>query len=66
MYIQQSTSNHTKQHLNIQLYNYNHSQTYCELFNQTIKRCHTRNTQSIKGYNITLTPTQVQETIKQS
>ena len=58
---------------NIQEPNNNHTQTYCELFHQTIhKHCQTRKqqssdraTQNIQGYNITLTTTQVQEAIKQ-
>ena len=44
--IQQSTSIHTKHFLNIQQQNNNHTQTYCELFHQTIhKHCQTRNAQ---------------------
>ena len=53
--------------------NNNHTQTYCELFHQTIhKHCqthntqHTRETHKIQGYNSTPTTTQVQEAIKQS
>ena len=59
----------------IQQQNNNHTQTYCELFHQTIhKHCKThktnrsinRATYKIQGYNITLTTTQVQEAIKHS
>ena len=75
--IQQSTSTHTKHLHNIQQQNSNYAQTYCEWFHQIIhKHCQTRNTQnkqihyratqSIQGYNITLTTSQVQEAIKQS
>ena len=55
--------------------NSNHTQTHCELFHQKIhKPCKThktnrtinRATHKIKGYNITLTTTEVQEEIKQS
>ena len=53
------------------------TQTYCELFHQTIHNTvkHAthktnipinRKTQNIQGYNITLTTSQVQDTIKQS
>ena len=72
--IQLSTSNHTQLH-HIQQQNSLHTQTYCELFHQTIhEHCqtHTTNrsidrvTQNIQGYNITLTTSQVQEAIKQS
>ena len=66
--IQKSTSNHTKQRNN------NHTQPYCELFHQTIHKHAThkinrsinRATHKIQGYNTTLTPTQVQDAIKQS
>ena len=73
-YIQQTTSTHTKHFHNIQ--NNNHTQTYYELFHQTIhKHCQSCNTQDISinrathtipGYSITLTTTQIQEAIKQS
>ena len=72
--IQLSTSNHTQLH-HIQQQNNIHTQTYCELFHQTIpEHCHThkinisidRVTQNIQGYNITLTTSQVQEAIKQN
>ena len=64
-------------HTNSTTFNNKHTQTYCELFHQTIhKRRQTRNTQNkqihwqrntnIQGYNITLTTSQVQEAIKQS
>ena len=44
--IRQSTSTHVKHFHNIQQQNNNHTQTYCELFHQTIyKHCQTRNTQ---------------------
>ena len=72
--IQLCTSNHTQLH-HIQQQNNLHTQTYCELFHQTIhEHCQThktnrsidRVTQNIHGYNITLTTSQVQEAIKQS
>ena len=61
---------------NIQQQNSNHTQSYCELFNQTIpKHCQIRNnktnrytireTHKIQGYNIPLTTTHVHEAIKQ-
>ena len=55
--------------------NNNHTQIYCELFQQTIhKHCQTHKTNrsnniathKIQRYNITLTTTQVQEAITQS
>ena len=71
---QQNTYTHTRHFHNIHQQNNNHSQKYCELFNQTIhshvahktNRYISRATQKIQGYNITLTTTQVQEAIKQS
>ena len=70
--IQRSTSTHTKHFYNIHQQNNNHTQTYCELFHQTIRKHAThktnrsinRATHKIQGYNITLTTTQVQEAIK--
>ena len=44
---QSSTSNHTQQLYHIQQQNNKHTQTYCQLFHQTIhKHCQTRNTQN--------------------
>ena len=72
--IQLSTSNHTQLH-HIQQQNNLHTQTYCELFHQTIhEHCQThktnrsidRVTQNIQGYHIALITSQVQEAIKQS
>ena len=59
---------------NIQQQNNNHTQIYCELFHQTIHKRAThktnrfinRATHKIRGYNFTLTTTQVEEAIKQS
>ena len=59
---------------NIHQQNNKHTHTYCELFHQTIHKHTThktnrsidRATQNIQGDNITLTPSQVQEAIKQS
>ena len=71
--IQLSTSNHTQLY-HIQQPTNIPTQTYCELFHQTIhEHCQThktnksidRVTQNIQGYNITLTTSQVQEAIKQ-
>ena len=75
--IQQSTTTHTKHNHNIQQQNSNYTHTHCELFHQAIhNHCQARNTQNKqthlqsntqhKGYNITLTTSQVQEAIKQS
>ena len=72
--IQQSTTTHTKHIHNIQQQNNNYTQTHCELFHQIIHKHAThktnrhinRATHNIQGYNITLTTSQVQETIKQS
>ena len=73
--IQQSTTTHTKHIHNIQQQNSNYTHTHCELFHQTIrKHCQARNTQNkrthwqsnIQGCNITLTTSQVQESIKPS
>ena len=73
--IQQSTTTHTKHIHNIPQQNNNYTQAHCELFHLTIHRhCQTHNTNrhinrathNIKGYNITLTTSQVQEAIKQS
>ena len=69
--IQYSTSNHIQQLHHIQQQNNKQTQTYCELFHQTIHKHAThrsidRATQNIQGYNITLTTSQVQEAIKQS
>ena len=58
----------------IQQQNRNNTKTYCKLFHQTIHKHAThktnrytnRTTHKIQGYNITLTPTQVQLAIKQS
>ena len=72
--IQQSISTHTKHVHNIQQQNNNYTQTYCELFHQTIHKHPThktnrsinRATPKIQGYNITITTTHVQEEITQS
>ena len=72
--IQQRTTTHTKHIHNIQQQNSNYTQTHCELFHQTIHKHATnktnihinRATHNIQGYKITLTTSQVQETIKQS
>ena len=70
--IKQITSTHTNHFHNIQQKNSNHTQTYCELFDETFSQTHKTNrsinraTHKIQGYNITLTTTQVQEAIKQS
>ena len=66
--------NYTQQLHHIQQQNNKHTQTYCELFHQTIhkhaphktNRSIDRAIQNIQGYNITLTTSQVQEAIKQS
>ena len=60
-------------HNNSITFNNKHTQTYCELFHQTIYKHAThitnrsidRATHNIQGYNITLTTSQVQEAIKQ-
>ena len=70
----QSISTHTKHIHNVQQQNINHTQTYGELFHQTIhkeashktNRSINRATHKIKGYNMILTTNQVQEAIKQS
>ena len=72
--IQQSTSTHTIPSHDIQQQNSNHTKTYCKLFHPTIHKHAThrtnryanRETHKIQGYIITLTTTQVQETIIQS
>ena len=54
---------------NIEQQNNKHTQTYCELFHQTIHKTNrsiNRETQNIQGHNITLTTSHVQEAIKQS
>ena len=76
-YIHQSATTHTKHFHNIQQQNSNYTQTHCTLFYQqftnTVKHAtHKTNrhiiraTHVIRGYNITLTTSQVQEAIKQS
>ena len=75
--IQQSTTTHTKHIHNIQQQDSKYTQSHCEFFTKqftkTVKhatpktnRSINRAKQNIQGYNITLTTSQVQETIKQS